>query len=508
MTNPSEFQAVVKQLRDSTGDPNAWMSGLSQADIGTALLYGLGGDHHALAPIVAKIRANHPAVFGPATAPPAPLDPSGDPPQTGAAATAIKKAESDLAQQNSSTATLDLMVISAILNAHATSSAGAETLRALQHEIDDAVRTRTDLDTPAGARDFQRFLIGKLRHIARVIEEASLDDRSKAALATAWTALYESTKRVEGAAGDANPENAAGAAAPKKPALAPTTTPTPAAAAPSDLLPYGADLPLDLGPDPLAGLLPPPAPAAPPAAAPAPAPELPLPVPPLPAAPTLPAAGSLGGAPSGLPLPRPGDLGGPAGEGLTLADLLAAEDAALAEPALKPEAEDDVVEGKPGADGKDPGAPTEEEAAPDAPAAEPESSVVKLPGGEQIHAPSPALARVLGAALAGTPIGEAFQREDLPIPAPGTPVPHPVDPARVGTGDVAMFTDRHALAIDAARALIDGQIRPVSAISGPSFLGWLHPPAVGAETAPSATTPNGSNTPAPTRPAAAAGPAR
>lgn len=77
------------------------------------------------------------------------------------------------------------MVISAILNAHATSSAGAETLRALQHEIDDAVRTRTDLDTPAGARDFQRFLIGKLRHIARVIEETSLDDRSKAALATA-----------------------------------------------------------------------------------------------------------------------------------------------------------------------------------------------------------------------------------------------------------------------------------------------------------------------------------
>lgn len=77
MTNPSEFQAVVKQLRDSTGDPNAWMSGLSQADIGTALLYGLGGDHHALAPIVAKIRANHPAVFGPATAPSAPPDPSG-----------------------------------------------------------------------------------------------------------------------------------------------------------------------------------------------------------------------------------------------------------------------------------------------------------------------------------------------------------------------------------------------------------------------------------------------
>lgn len=499
MTTRTEFQAVVEQLRDITGDPNAWMTGLSPAEVQTALLYGMGSDEPALAPILAKIRAHHPAVFGPAAAD----HPRQAPAQTGAAATAIKKAESDLAQQNSSTAALDLMVISAVLNAHATSTAGAETLRALQREIDDAVRTRTDLDTPAGARDFQRFLVGKLRHISRVIEEAGLDDRSKAALATAWTALYESSKRVDATPGQAAPAEAAqdkAAPVPKHnpaPAAAPAAVPLPA-----ELPPYGADLPLAVD-DPLAGLLPTapaPAPATPAPAGPsAPVPQIPVPAPTLPAAAAMPAGGAPLGVPSGLPFPRGGTA---RDDGLSLADLLAAEEAALAgEPT--PEADDEDAPEKDVPDPEKAAERDDAKAAPD----KPESTVVKLPGGEQITAPTPALARVLTAALAGTPIGEAFQREDLPVPPPGTPVPHPVDPSRVGTGDVAMFTDRQALAIDRDRALLDGQIRPVSAISGPSFLGWLHPPAAG-ETAPSATTPNSSDTPAPTRPAAPAEPAR
>lgn len=493
MTTRTEFQAVVEQLQDSTGDPNAWMAGLSPDEVQTALFYGMGTDEPTLAPILAKIRANHPAVFGPVT----PRLPGQDPVQTGAAATAIKKAESDLAQQNSSVATLDLMVISAVLNAHATSTAGAETLRALQREIDDAVRSRTDLDTPAGARDFQRFLVGKLRHISRVIEEAGLDDRSKAALATAWTALYESSKGVD-AAPDESVRDKAGPGPKQNPAPANA----PVVAAPSaDLPSYGADLPLEFG-DPLAGLLPAAPPVAPaPVAASAPAPSIPLPAPTLPAAASMPAGGAPLGAPTGLPLPGGGAV---RDDGLSLADLLAAEEAALAaEPTL--DAGDDIATEQDTPDPEKGGTEEDDEgAAPE----KPESTVVKLPGGEQITAPTPALARVLTAALAGTPIGEAFQREDLVVPPPGTPVPHPVDPARVDTGDVAMFTDRQALALDRDRALLDGQIRPVSAISGPSFLGWLHPPAAAGETAPSATTPNSSDAPAPTRPAAPAEPAR
>ena len=41
---------------------------------------------------------------------------------------AIQKAERDLAQQNSSTAQLDLLVVAAILNAHTTTRDGAEAL--------------------------------------------------------------------------------------------------------------------------------------------------------------------------------------------------------------------------------------------------------------------------------------------------------------------------------------------------------------------------------------------
>ena len=61
-------------------------------------------------------------------------------------------------------------VIAAVLNAHATHATGRAALDGLQHDIESAVATRTDLDTPAGARAFQRYLIGKLRDIRTVVE--------------------------------------------------------------------------------------------------------------------------------------------------------------------------------------------------------------------------------------------------------------------------------------------------------------------------------------------------
>ena len=77
-------------------------------------------------------------------------------------------------------AQLDLQVITAVLNAHTTHAAGREALDDLQDDIETAVTARTDLDTPAGARALQRYLIGKLRDIKTVVETASLDDTSKA----------------------------------------------------------------------------------------------------------------------------------------------------------------------------------------------------------------------------------------------------------------------------------------------------------------------------------------
>ncbi len=81
-------------------------------------------------------------------------------------------------------------MVSAILNAHLKAVDGNEALSQLQREIESAVRTRTDLDTAAGARDFQRFLLGKVQDIRAVVAGASLDDTSKSALMAALTSLY------------------------------------------------------------------------------------------------------------------------------------------------------------------------------------------------------------------------------------------------------------------------------------------------------------------------------
>lgn len=380
--------------------------------------------------------------------------------QNGVLTTTLKKAESDLTQQNSATAVLDLLVISAILNAHAATGAGAEKLRRLQREIESAVQNRTDLNTAAGARDFQRFLIGKLREIAAVVEDVDLDDRSKAALAVAWAALYESSKEPQPEPG------------PPDPML-------------SDPL-----LTEPMLTDPYLGL----EPGLPPATAPA-APGIPPVTLTPPAAPSLPTTAPAGaGLPSSplLPsIPRFDDLGAaqnppPLPDDALLDELLAAEEAALAdldaepddaEPEFDPEHED-----------------TEEET--------PESKTVALPDGDTVTASTPELAAALRAVLAGTPITEAFHTAGITIPPPGTAVTDPVDPGRVGTGDIAMFADRQAVALDESRVWIDGEIRPLTAVSGPGFLGWLRP------SESTGTSPNGAPAPAPTRPAAAVAPAR
>jgi hypothetical protein len=86
----------------------------------------------------------------------------------------------------------------------------------------------------------------------------------------------------------------------------------------------------------------------------------------------------------------------------------------------------------------------------------------------------------------------------MTIPPPGTAVTDPVDPAQLTPGDIGMFTDRHALALGESRALVNGQIQHISTVSGPSFLGWEHPPVpVGAPASDRA------DPPAPTRPATA-----
>ncbi len=437
--------------------------------------------------LLTKIRQQHPDLFDPTTGallfpaaeqPGAP--PPGEPPadrQEGDAAEAIRSAEAALAHQNSATAQLDLQVIAAILNAHLKTVDGKEALNSLQHDIESAVQTRTDLDTPAGTRDFQRFLIDKLKDIRAVVDEASLDDTSKSALMAAWTSLYNCSRDGPSEPVERRTQPDAGPATPP-----PSDDVEPVPAADTELDPY-LDSSLAEDPDfPAAAVAgQPPAAMAPPA---------------MPSLPTLGGIPSLGGAampggaaipgwslPSGSGLPGPGQGAERHGSLEDVEDEL-------------PGFDDPAVDHPPSEDGDDTEKDdNESSASPESAPAGP--TTVTLPNGESVTAASPQLAAAIQAAVGGMPIADAFRQQGITIPPPGTAVTGSIDPASLAPGDIGMFTDHHALALGESKTLLNGQIQHISTVTGPSFLGWEHPPAPVPAAEPAKTEP-----PVPTRPAA------
>ena len=463
MSTFDELLAAVKSLRDRTGDPNAWQTGLTPNEVAAVITPTTGPAQ--LEAILRKIHQQHSDVAAPASDR-----------EQGAAAEAIASAEAALSQQNSASSQLDMQVISAILNAHLKAVDGREALSKLQRETEAAVQTRSDLDTPAGARDFQRFLIGKLRDIRAVVLNASLDDTSKSALMAAWTSLYDASKGESNPPGEHTPASATGVGA-------------------TDAADTGWDPLLDslLGDDP--GLLRgDPSETGPTGSA------TPTAVSPAPAMPTIPdfGTGSLPGL-GAMPAPMTG-WSGPGGlplTGLTGDDRI---DPALAELDDGPsEAHDpDARTDGPGNDTDGGDNEDDEDGPADEPAPAPVGpTAVSLPDGETVTAATPQLAAAIKAAVGGAPIAEAFRQQGITLPAPGTAVTDPIDPPQVIPGDIGMFTDRHALALGPAKALLDGQIQHIATVSGPSFLGWEHPP--GATT--TVTAPATPDTPTPTRPA-------
>ncbi len=229
MATYQDLLDAIAHVRARTGDVDAWMSGLSGADLAVVASPVAASTPGLIDPVLAKIRAGHPELFDPRPA--APVTPAVRAPvpadEQGSAAEAIKDAEAALARQKSATAQLDLQVITAVLNAHSTDTAARTALDGLQRDIEAAVAGRTDLDTPAGARGFQRYLIGKLRDIRTVVDTAGLDATSKASLAAALASLYAA-------------------------ASSPTSTDQPPApAAPATQPPVSDDMPVDPGADPL-----------------------------------------------------------------------------------------------------------------------------------------------------------------------------------------------------------------------------------------------------------------
>ena len=472
MSTHRDVLAVVKQIRDRTGDPNAWQTGLTPNEVVAVVTPTTRPEQ--LDAILSRIRQQHPYVFGVTAGDPRALP--AQPPQQGEAAKAIADAEAALAHQNSASSQLDLQVISAILNAHLNTVEGSEALDRLQQETETAVRTRSDLDTPAGARDFQRFLISKLRDIRAVVANASLDDTSKSTLMAAWTSLYDASKNEAALPGQREP-------APAVPGNPPAVGPGRHAAAPDAAGdPYLDSLVDD--PDLLAGGLP----AQDPNAVAAPPPAMPM-APMIPSIPSL-GGGSLPGGFSGFS--GPGSVPGLNSEaGLPLSKLFHRSE---------PEPTDTDEAG----DHKDSEAIESSGEKPESPPTGPSGPItVTLPNGETVTVGSPQLAAAIKAAVDGTPIAQAFHQQGITIPPPGTAVTDPIDPLRVIPGDIGILSDRHALALGHGKALLDGQIQHIATVSGPSFLGWEHPPVTqGPAPQTSGTAPARTDPPTPTRPAA------
>jgi hypothetical protein len=460
---------AINRVRGATGDRQAWRSGLSGDDIAVAC--SVFSSPAALGDVLAKIIAAHPDAFVPRSGPSV---------NTGVAADAIRDAETALAQQNSTAAQVDLQVLNAILNAHAANAEGAAELGRLQREIEQAVLSRTDLDTPAGAREFQRFLIGKLRDIRAVVDTAGLDASSKAALAVALAALYASTSAEPAPPAPSpevdRPDAASGERdhAGSEPARAGEELPVPMSAQLGDLSPWDLG---DLPPEPMTA----------PMADPMPAPVMPTST--MAAPPPAPAAPAWGG---GLPAGSPFGGGGLS--------------APLPEPARLPAFPDPDFESEPDESRRDAGSEQPEpeaEAAPEleaeaAPEPTEDPTAVELPDGQTLNAPTPELAAAISAAVAGMPIAEAFRQQGITLPPPGSPVTAPIDASRLLPGDIGMLTDRHAVALGNGKALLDNRIQPIANVTGLGFLGWQQPPSPVPITTTTSDTPE---IPAPTRPA-------
>jgi HPt (histidine-containing phosphotransfer) domain-containing protein len=105
--------------------------------------------------------------------------------QIGHAVAALQARQAALARQHSAAAEADRVLAEALAVAYAETVEGASRLDEIAAEIEDAVRNQAALavDTPMGAREFQRFLIDKQREIIAVVSHAhTLDEAKKTAL--------------------------------------------------------------------------------------------------------------------------------------------------------------------------------------------------------------------------------------------------------------------------------------------------------------------------------------
>jgi predicted component of type VI protein secretion system len=116
--------------------------------------------------------------------------------QPGPSVAALQARQSALASQLSAVADADGVLTEVLAAAHAAIRESTRRLDAIADEIDRAVSGQANLaiDTPLGAREFQKFLVAKQREIAAVVTDAHELDRAKMAVLESLRAQYTGSR--------------------------------------------------------------------------------------------------------------------------------------------------------------------------------------------------------------------------------------------------------------------------------------------------------------------------
>jgi len=107
---------------------------------------------------------------------------------------AIQARQAAMVSVHGAVAAADRVLAEAIADAHAVLRDSVNRLDAIAAEIDRVASGQANLavDTPMGAREFQKFLVAKQREIAAVVAHAHELDRAKSAVLQSLRAQYTS----------------------------------------------------------------------------------------------------------------------------------------------------------------------------------------------------------------------------------------------------------------------------------------------------------------------------
>ena len=94
--------------------------------------------------------------------------------QAGTSASAFAETQDALAARHGTLVEADLLLSAAVANAHTAATDALQQVDAIEAEIESAVAQQEllALDTAAGSREFQRFLLAKQQQILAIVTDA------------------------------------------------------------------------------------------------------------------------------------------------------------------------------------------------------------------------------------------------------------------------------------------------------------------------------------------------